>query len=116
VRSITKTNINDKKTITDVVWDTWPILEGEVWEYINASEKELDAAAREQRQYEKRVIEEEGPVNGYIRILEEELDTMTERLNQLVEYAQSAEDWKYMVKSEFNLTRKDLVKRLRDYI
>lgn len=116
MKSLARTNLKDQKSITDAVWDTWPILEGEVYGYINASEKDLDAAAREQRQYEKMVIEEEGPVNGYIRILEEELDIMTERLNQLVEYAQSAEDWKHMVKSEYNLTRKDLVKRLQDFI
>lgn len=116
MKPVTKTKIDDEKSINDIVWDTWPILKGEVWRYITASEKELDEAARDQRRYEKLVIEEEGPVNGYIRILEEEIDIITERMNMLVAYVQSAEDWKKMIEVDYTLTRKDLIKRLQDYI
>lgn len=116
MKSVSKTSEKDEKAITDLVWDTWPRLDEEIETLIGASEEELDRAAQDQRRYEEMVLEEEGPVNGYIRILEEEMDLLTERLNKLLDYVQLAEEWKARATSEYVLTRKNLASRLSELL
>ena len=116
MKTITKAGSREEKTITDVVWDVWPKLDEETRKFIYASEEEHDRSAIEKKSYEDRVLEAEGPVNGYITILEKELDILTERLNSLVDYVQSAEEWKSWAMQEYVVSRKKLAERLSELV
>lgn len=98
------------------MWDAWPKLNSSVLRILNASEEQLDQMNREQRYYEERVIEDEGPIKGRIRIYDEELEALVDRVSSLMSYARQAEDWKNSVKSEYVLVRKDLVSRLSEHV
>jgi hypothetical protein len=111
-----KAQVGKEETITDVVWDIWPKLDEEIMKFIFASEEDHNRASQERKAFEDKVIEAEGPVNGYITILEDELDLLTERLNSLVDYAQSAEEWKERTKAEYVVSRKKLAQRLTDLV
>jgi len=116
MRTVTKTGPKEEKVITDVVWDVWPKLDEETRRYIYSSEEEHDKSAYEKKSYEDKVIEAEGPVNGYISILEKELDILTERLNSLVDYVQLAEEWKSWAMQEYVVSRKKLAERLSELV
>jgi hypothetical protein len=116
LKTVSKTKAQETKLITDIIWDAWPKIDEKLLSYIFASDEELDRATKERRIFEDKVLEDEGPVNGYIRILEEELDMLTERLNSLVDYVQSAEEWKSRAMSEYALIRKNLASRLSEMI
>ena len=98
------------------MWDAWPKLNSSVLRILNASEEQLDQMNREQRYYEEPVMEDEGPIKGRIRIYDEELEALVDRVSSLMSYARQAEDWKNSVKSEYVLVRKDLVSRLSEHV
>ena len=56
------------------------------------------------------------PIKGRIRIYDEELEALVDRVSSLMSYARQAEDWKNSVKSEYVLVRKDLVSRLSEHV
>jgi len=116
MKTVTKTGSKEEKAINDVIWSVWPELDEETRKFIYASEEELDRSAYEKKSYEDRVIEAEGPVNGYITILEKELDILTERLNSLVDYVQSAEEWKSWATQEYVVSRKKLAERFSELV
>ena len=96
----------ERKRKAENLLNSLPEPDPELKRLINASDADIDKEFKEQREYEVRILKEEGLEKGKQRILEEGMDLLVDRLNAYQKYFEQIEAWKETVKSEPIIVKK----------